>query len=140
FFRQPQAAQSKSIPMLDLKVIDTGVGISEEDQLIVFEKFRQGTSAMSEGDMMKREHSGSGLGLSIVKEICKMLEGEISLQSQLGVGSTFTVRLPWTLEPRTRTESEMMAEIQEFSKNRVAKAAAHKAGREDGAGAEKPAG
>jgi signal transduction histidine kinase len=103
--------------MLELKVTDTGVGISEADQLIIFEKFRQGASA--EGDAMKREHSGSGLGLSIVREICKMLEGEISVTSQLGVGSTFTVSLPWTLESKTRTGSDMSADIQHFAQQRV---------------------
>ncbi len=109
----------KNRDMLEMKVVDTGVGISEEDQQIIFEKFRQGKSASPEGDTMKREHSGSGLGLSIVKEICKMLEGEISIESQLGSGSTFTVRLPWTLEPKARTESEMMVNIQQFAQNRV---------------------
>ena len=101
--------------MLELKVVDTGVGVSEEDQQIIFEKFRQG----KEGDTMKREHSGSGLGLSIVKEICKMLEGEITIESQLGIGSEFTVRLPWTLEPKARTESEMLVDIQKFAQKRV---------------------
>ena len=103
--------------MLELKVTDTGVGISETDQLIIFERFRQGTSA--EGDTMKREHSGTGLGLSIVREICKMLEGEISVTSQLGVGSTFTVSLPWTLESKARTGSDVSADIQQFAQNRV---------------------
>ncbi|MDR0704217.1 MAG: HAMP domain-containing histidine kinase [Planctomycetaceae bacterium] len=105
--------------MLEIKVTDTGVGISEEDQLIIFEKFRQGKSTMTEGDAMKREHSGSGLGLSIVKEICKMLEGEIMVESQLGIGSNFTVRLPWVLEPKAKAGSEMMAEIRQFAQNRV---------------------
>ena len=105
--------------MLELKVTDTGVGISEADQLIIFDKFRQGASAMSEGDTMKREHSGSGLGLSIVREICKMLGGEISVTSQLGVGSTFTVSLPWALESRTRTGSDISADIQQFAQQRV---------------------
>ena len=105
--------------MLELKVVDTGVGISEEDQQFIFEKFRQGKSASPKGDTMKREHSGSGLGLSIVKEICKMLDGEISVESQLGVGSTFTVRLPWTLESKAHAESEMLAGIQQFAQNRV---------------------
>ena len=103
--------------MLELKVTDTGVGISEADQLIIFEKFRQGTSA--EGDTMKREHSGSGLGLSIVREICKMLEGEIGVTSQLGVGSTFTVSLPWILESKARIGSNISAEIQHFAQNRI---------------------
>ena len=73
---------------------DTGVGIAEEDQVAIFEKFRQGTTAMPSGDAMTREYSGTGLGLSIVKELCKLLGGEVSLESELGNGSTFTVRLP----------------------------------------------
>jgi signal transduction histidine kinase len=105
--------------MLELKVTDTGVGISESDQLIIFDKFRQGTSSMLEGDTMKREHSGSGLGLSIVREICKMLEGEITVTSQLGVGSIFTVCLPWILDSKTRVGSDISADIQQFALNRV---------------------
>ena len=105
-------------PMLELKVIDTGVGISEEDQQIIFEKFRQGKSSMTEGDAMKRGYSGSGLGLSIVKELCRLLDGSIAIESRLGLGSTFTVLLPWTLEPQTRIESEMMADLQEFAKQK----------------------
>ena len=105
--------------MLELKVMDTGVGISEADQLIIFDKFRQGASAMSEGNTITREHSGSGLGLSIVREICKMLEGEISVSSQLGVGSTFTVLLPWELDSKTRIGSDLSADVQQFALNRV---------------------
>ncbi|MDR2437749.1 MAG: HAMP domain-containing histidine kinase [Planctomycetaceae bacterium] len=119
----PIAGGTAKIPrnrdMLEIKVADTGVGISEEDQQVIFEKFRQGKNSMTEGDAMKREHSGSGLGLSIVKEICKMLEGEIMVESQLGIGSTFTVRLPWILESKARAGSEMMAEIRQFAQNRV---------------------
>jgi signal transduction histidine kinase len=103
---------------LELKVIDTGVGISEEDQQIIFEKFRQGKNSMTEGDAMKREYSGSGLGLSIVKELCRLLDGGISVESRLGLGSTFTVLLPWTLEPKTRIESEIMSDLQEFAKQK----------------------
>ncbi|MDR1960257.1 MAG: HAMP domain-containing protein [Planctomycetaceae bacterium] len=105
-------------PVLEMKVIDNGVGITEEDQQIIFEKFRQGKSSTPEGDTMKREHSGSGLGLSIVKELCRLMEGSVTVESQFGLGSTFTVLLPWILEPQTRIESEMMLELQQFSKTK----------------------
>jgi signal transduction histidine kinase len=85
-----------------LQVSDTGVGIAEEDQQIIFEKFRQGRGAAPTGDAMTREHSGSGLGLSITKELCKLLGGTVSVASELGKGSTFTVRLPWTLQESPR--------------------------------------
>ena len=106
---------SESIPFLEMKVIDSGVGVAEEDRQIIFEKFRQGKSA-TEGNTMTREYSGSGLGHSIVKELCKLLEGEITLESQPGFGSAFTVLLPWELDAPALTESPMQSEIQEFSK------------------------
>jgi signal transduction histidine kinase len=80
---------------LELIVSDTGVGIAEEDQAAIFEKFRQGGAISTGGDAMTREFSGTGLGLSIVKELCKLLGGEITLESELGKGSEFTIRLPW---------------------------------------------
>lgn len=102
-----------------LKVSDTGVGIAEEDQQVIFEKFRQGRTAMPGGDAMTREHSGTGLGLSIVKELCKLLGGEISVQSELGKGSTFTVRLPWRLDEQPRLDSSLNEGFSDFTKPRI---------------------
>ena len=79
---------------LVLDVIDTGVGIAPEEQQTIFEKFRQGRVFQAGDDAMTREFSGTGLGLSIVRELCRLLGGEVSLESELGRGSRFTVRLP----------------------------------------------
>jgi signal transduction histidine kinase len=102
-----------------MRVSDTGVGIAEEDQQTIFEKFRQGRTAMPGGDAMTREHSGTGLGLSIVKELCKLLGGEVSVQSELGKGSTFTVRLPWRLEEQPRLDSALIDGFSDFGKPRI---------------------
>jgi signal transduction histidine kinase len=81
-----------------ISVADTGVGIAPDDHEVIFEKFRQVTN--SEGqDSLTRDHTGTGLGLSIVRELCRLLGGDISLHSQLGHGSTFTVTLPIHYQP-----------------------------------------
>ena len=101
--------------MLRLQVIDTGVGIAEADQAIVFEKFRQGPSAIGD-DALTREVSGTGLGLSIVKELCILLGGKIDLDSEVGKGSTFTVELPWNFQDVPRINSEITETIDELTK------------------------
>ncbi len=72
-----------------IDVIDTGVGISKESQKYIFDPFRQ------VDDPYTRETGGSGLGLSIVKQLVNLLGGTIHLESTLGDGSTFTVALPF---------------------------------------------
>jgi PAS domain S-box-containing protein len=71
-----------------LQVTDTGPGIPDEAKSYVFEPFRQ------VADPIRRKHGGSGLGLSIVKELTQLLGGEISLTSAVGIGSTFTAVFP----------------------------------------------
>ena len=103
---------------LRLTVADTGVGISESEQQLVFEKFRQGTTVMPGGNAMTREYSGTGLGLSIVRELCRLLGGDITLQSELGKGSEFTVHLPWTLHETPKLESPLADELKQMTKPR----------------------
>jgi signal transduction histidine kinase len=104
---------------LRLSVTDTGVGISEEDQGVIFEKFRQGSNVLSSGTAMTREYSGTGLGLSIVRELCRLLGGEITVESELGKGSEFTVVLPWELSEVPRSVSELAEDLKQLSKPRL---------------------
>ncbi len=71
-----------------IKFSDTGIGIPEESQNLIFDEFRQ----VSEG--LSRKYEGSGLGLTITKKYIILLQGTISLNSKPGVGSEFIVKIP----------------------------------------------
>jgi signal transduction histidine kinase len=69
-------------------VQDTGIGIPPEAQTLVFEPFRQLDGSMT------RRHGGVGLGLYIVRQLLELLGGSVSLHSELGKGSAFSVWIP----------------------------------------------
>ena len=73
-----------------LQVIDTGVGIAPADMARIFDEFEQ-VNAGPRGDSMQR---GTGLGLAISRRLARLLAGDISVESVLGRGSTFTIWLP----------------------------------------------
>lgn len=73
------------------QVIDTGIGIPEEQHKLVFEKFSQADVSTT------RKFGGTGLGLPIAQELTEMMGGTIHLQSTSGKGSTFTVKIPFSV-------------------------------------------
>ena len=78
---------------LMLRVTDTGVGIAADDLTRIGDPFFQA------GKTYQRRHEGTGLGLSIVKGLVGLHDGEISVQSKLGEGTTVTVALPLDFAP-----------------------------------------
>lgn len=78
----------KEEPVAILQIVDTGIGISEQNQARIFERFYRVDKART------RDLGGTGLGLSIVKNIAEQHGGTVSVQSHLGKGSTFIVTLP----------------------------------------------
>jgi signal transduction histidine kinase/HAMP domain-containing protein len=70
------------------RVVDTGIGVKPEDVGKLFEAFRQIDTGIA------RQHEGTGLGLSICKRLVEMLGGKVWVESEWGVGSTFTFTLP----------------------------------------------
>ena len=106
---------------MEIAVVDTGIGISLEQQKALFSNFTQASSKIA------AVYGGTGLGLSLSQNLCRLMGGRIEIESQLGKGSRFTIRLPAlaqrpvaepmssaiTFLPRTSDEAAFLAEIDE---------------------------
>ena len=71
-----------------LRVSDTGIGISAENLSLLFQPFQQAESDTT------RQFGGTGLGLVLTRRFCEMMGGEVTVKSEPGQGSVFTIRLP----------------------------------------------
>lgn len=92
-----------------ISVADTGIGISQEQQAAIFDPFRQADSGTT------RKFQGSGLGLSITRQLCELMGGKIRVESELGAGAKFIVELPLPINPTAEQAPPPGDELQSVS-------------------------
>jgi signal transduction histidine kinase len=80
---------------LTLAVTDNGIGMTPEQMGKLFQAFSQASSTTTS------KYGGTGLGLAISRRFCQMMGGDITVESELGRGATFTIRLPRSVETPT---------------------------------------
>jgi len=83
--------------MVVFNITDKGIGIAEQEQKNLFERFFRADNATN--------IQGTGLGLNIVKQYAELMQGSVSFASKIGKGSTFTVQLPLNLEQHEKSIS-----------------------------------
>jgi signal transduction histidine kinase/CheY-like chemotaxis protein len=82
---------------IEIAVADTGIGMTPEQQAKLFEEFTQADSSTA------RQYGGTGLGLAITRKLARMMGGDVTVTSEPGKGSVFTVRLPGSADSQART-------------------------------------
>ncbi|WP_051947183.1 hybrid sensor histidine kinase/response regulator [Muricauda sp. MAR_2010_75] len=88
--------ENKQGPWVTIKVEDTGIGIEKKKQEFIFKEFTQ-----AENNTTEKKYGGYGLGLTISKKLTALLHGNLTLESEKNVGSTFTISLPLEFSSKT---------------------------------------
>ncbi|MGF1589879.1 MAG: response regulator [Pleurocapsa sp.] len=94
--------------MIAFKVTDTGIGMNSEQIGKLFQAFTQADASTT------RKYGGTGLGLTITKKFCQMMGGDITVESELGTGSSFTIHLPMQVINPTHQKSKKLQEVHHF--------------------------
>ena len=89
--------------MVSFAVKDSGIGIEKKNFSLVFEEFQQVDSSST------RKYKGTGLGLPIARKLARLLGGDLSVDSEYGKGSTFTLTIPPTIQPQTQETTQRVA-------------------------------
>jgi PAS domain S-box-containing protein len=97
--------RSEDWVVVEITISDTGIGISQERLTTIFEPFEQADATIS------RKYGGTGLGLTICKNMIEMQNGELLVSSEEGKGSAFTIRIPYQLSKEIMQENETIHEI-----------------------------
>src|SRR5262249_26474482 len=82
---------------IEIAVADTGIGMTPEQQAKLFEEFTQADSSTS------RQYGGTGLGLAITRKLARLMGGDVTVTSELGKDSVFTVRLPASADSQVKS-------------------------------------
>ncbi len=98
--------------MLKFDIKDTGIGIPDDEQKYIFEEFRQVDGSTT------KIYGGTGLGLAICKKIADLLDGEISVTSKVGEGSTFSFAVPLKFVDSVLPEAQKKINVKALMKNR----------------------
>jgi PAS domain S-box-containing protein len=92
-----------------IRISDSGIGITPEQLAGLFTAFNQGDGATT------RKFGGSGLGLTISRKLCRMMGGDITVESIAGQGSTFIIRIPGSIAPEGRENSDLLPRVRSES-------------------------